>query len=89
MHNSNLSQGGFKPSFPSTSYVELHLMQVHGDLHEIIPEKLSAGKSQGEIANDLSTKEYRVTQSWVSLWLKRNGYERVTRWTRRSQGGES
>lgn len=87
--NSNVIQGGFKASFGSTSYVELHLTQVHGDLHELISAKLSAGKTQEEIAHELSTKEYRVTQSWLSKWLRANGYERVIRWTRRPSGGES
>lgn len=87
--NSNVIQGGFKASFGSTSYVELHLVQVHGDLHEIIPPMLSAGKTQQEIAQALSTKDYVVTQSWLSKWLKRNDYRSVTRWVRRPSGGES
>lgn len=85
-HNSNLIQGGFKPSFGSTSWVELYLTEVHGDLHEIIPVKLNYQMTQAELAIYLSTPQYRVTESWLSRWLSRNGYNR--RWVRR-QGEKS
>ena len=84
--NSNLNQDGFKPSpHPSNSWVELYLEEVHGNLHDLIPDKL-AHMSQRDLADYLSTDKHTVSESWLSKWLRRNNYTRL--WVR-NDGAES
>lgn len=78
--NSITNGGSFKaPQTPQ----ELYLQSVHGDLHEVIPDKLTC-MSQKALATHLSTEDCTVSQAWVSTWLQRHGYRKVVRWQRQA-----
>lgn len=61
------------------STIEGLLEKEHGDLHEVIP-RLATELGQAEAARRLEVK-----QSWLSLWLRTNGYVRVTQYVKESE----
>jgi hypothetical protein len=60
------------------STIERLLEKQHGDLHEVIPKLANQHGQEG------AAKHLNVTQSWVSWWLRRYGYERrqTVQWIR-------
>jgi hypothetical protein len=65
---------GFKPS----SHLEALLFERHGDLHKCVVGQLNEpGVTLEDVADHLL-----VSTAWLSKWLKRNNYRRVTRWER-------
>lgn len=58
------------------SSIESLLETLHGDLHQVIPQMVTE-KGQEEAAQIL-----KVKQSWLSRWLRENGYRRIVQWVR-------
>jgi predicted transcriptional regulator len=56
--------------------IEGLLQDQHGDLHTVIPEMVTV-HGQEKAAHLLG-----VTQSWISRWLRENGYVEEKRWIR-------
>lgn len=62
-------------SIPSTPH-EKYLTEKHGSLHSLIPDAVNADSATlASVAGELE-----VSSSWLSGWLKRNGYQRVIHW---------
>ena len=72
---------GVKPS-PNLTPTEAYLTSRFGDLHNHIGSLLEH-HSQAEIAASLSDDKLTVSQTWVSWWLRRNNYRRVSRYVRK------
>jgi hypothetical protein len=63
------------------STIEKLLEQQHGNLHEVIPNLANEHGQEG------AAEKLNVNQSWVSWWLRRNGYQRreTVQWVRTDQ----
>ena len=61
-----------------TFTVEKRIAQEHGDPQVVIPREVNAGGQVG------AARKLNVRQSWLSAWLKRNGYRSITRWEKLS-----
>lgn len=55
------------------SSIEPELERLYGDLDHVIP-RLASEQGQDGAARTLSTEKVIVRQSWVSRWLRDNGY---------------
>lgn len=60
------------------STIQELLEKEYGDLNEVIP-RLATELGQEKAARRLSVK-----QSWLSLWLRTNGYVKVTQYVKES-----
>ena len=58
------------------STIEKLLEQQHGDLEAVIPPLVS------EIGQADAAQQLGVRQSWISRWLKVNGYVAVTQYVK-------
>lgn len=61
------------------STIEALLEKEHGDLHEVIPRLAT------ELGQEKAAQRLEVKQSWLSLWLRTNGYVRVTQYVKESE----
>jgi len=78
--NSTISGDSFKPS---STPLEAYLQEVHGDLHEAIPDLANRFSLVG-VASKLSSEHYNVSATWVRNWLTRHGYHKISRWERQA-----
>lgn len=80
----SVNQAGFKapdstPPGDDLTDKEALLTMKFGNLHEYIPQQLNKrGVTQTQLAATMS-----VSAAWLSYWLKRNGYTRISRWERK------
>jgi len=58
------------------STVETLLEKQHGDLNDVIPKLAS------EIGQQDAAQKLGVRQSWISRWLRINGYVAVTQYVK-------
>ncbi len=58
-------------------YRERALEEVHGDLMKVIPTLVN------EVGQDETAKRLRVSQSFISVWLKRNDFKQVIKWEKK------
>lgn len=58
------------------SGIERQLIARFGDLHDVIPELVSL---HGQVQTAVLLG---VTQNWISLWLRNNGYIEVRQWVK-------
>lgn len=58
------------------STIERWLEEQHGDLHKVIPRLAS------EVGQEEAARRLKVRQAWLSIWLARHGYVRVTSYER-------
>jgi DNA invertase Pin-like site-specific DNA recombinase len=61
------------------STIEPRLREQHGDLEQVIPKLVNVFGQEG------TARRLGVKQSWVSRWLKDNGYIPVTQYVKRIQ----
>jgi transcriptional regulator with PAS, ATPase and Fis domain len=79
MNHHSVIQAGFKAPKPEPTPTEALLNNRHGNLHTVIPDMLN---QHGATLQTVS-KALGVSSAWLSLWLKKYGYRRISRWERK------
>lgn len=75
MSHHSITSDSFKAS---PTPLELLLTERHGNLLHVIPQAVNEpGATLEKVASELG-----VSDAWLSAWLRRNGFVRVTVWQR-------